>query len=153
MPLDCTCGKQLSVEHALSCPHGGFPFISHNELHDITAELLSEVYHNIGTEPLLQPITDEYLSYRTANREDGARLDVAAESFWASDRQRAFFNIRVFNPFAPSYRNAPLSQGCRRNELEKKRAYDQRVREIEHGSFSPLVFSTTGGMGTTAKVV
>ena len=38
-------------------------------------------------------------------------------------------------------------------ELEKKRAYDQRVREIEHGSFSPLVFSTTGGMGTTATVV
>ena len=36
---------------------------------------------------------------------------------------------------------------------EKKRAYDQRIREIEHGSFSPLVFSTTGGMGTTATVV
>ena len=37
--------------------------------------------------------------------------------------------------------------------MEKKRAYDQRVREIEHKSFSPLVFSTTGGMGTTATVV
>ena len=40
-----------------------------------------------------------------------------------------------------------------RNELEKKRAYDQRVREIEHGLFSPLVFSTAGGMGTIATVV
>ena len=27
------------------------------------------------------------------------------------------------------------------------------MREIEHGSFSPFVFSTTGGMGTTAMVV
>ena len=153
MPLHCTCGKQFSVEHALSCSHGGFPSIRHNELRDITAELLSEVCHNVGTEPSLQPITDEHLIHRTANREDGARLDVAAESFWASDRQRAFFDIRVFNPFAPSYRNVPLAQGYRRNELEKKRAYDQRVREIEHGSFSPLVFSTTGGMGTTATVV
>ena len=27
MPLQCTCGKQFSVEHALSCPHGGFPSI------------------------------------------------------------------------------------------------------------------------------
>ena len=36
---------------------------------------------------------------------------------------------------------------------EKKREYDQRVREVEHGSFSPLVFSTSGGMGPTANVV
>ena len=34
-----------------------------------------------------------------------------------------------------------------------KREYEERVREIEHGSFSPLVFSTTGGMGNTATVV
>ena len=36
---------------------------------------------------------------------------------------------------------------------EKRRAYDQRVREIDHGCFSPLVFSASGGMGPTAKVV
>ena len=39
------------------------------------------------------------------------------------------------------------------NELEKKRAYEQRIREIQHGSFSPLVFSAAGGMGTIATVV
>ena len=153
LPLQCTCGKQFSVEHALSCSHGGFPSIRHNELRDITAELMSEVCHNVGTKPPLQPITDEHLIHRTANREDGARLDVAAERFWGGDRQRTFFDIRVFNPFALSYCYTPLAQCYRRNEMEKKRAYDQRVREIEHGSFSPLVFSTTGGMGTTATVV
>ncbi len=31
--------------------------------------------------------------------------------------------------------------------------YGQRVRDIEHGSFSPLVFSSTGGMGKEAKIV
>ena len=153
MPLQCTCGKKFSVEHALSCSHGGYPSIRHNELRDITAELLSEVCHNVVTEPPLQPVTDEHLIHRTANREDGARLDVAADSFWGNDRQRAFFDIRVFNPLAPSYQNTPLAQCYRRNEQEKKRAYDQRVREIEHGSFSPLVFTTTGGMGTVATVV
>ena len=64
-----------------------------------------------------------------------------------------FFDIRVFNPFALSYVNTPLAQCYRRYRLEKKRAYDQRVREIEHGSFLPLVISTGGGMGTTAMVV
>ena len=33
-----------------------------------------------------------------------------------------------------------------RQESEKKRQYSQRVKEVEHGVFTPLVFSTTGGM-------
>ena len=98
-------------------------------------------------------MTEEQLTHRTANSEDGARLDIVAENFWGRDRQCAFLDVRVFNPFAQSYRNTSLSQCYRRNEMEKKRAYDERVREIEHGSFSPLVFSTSGGMGTTATVV
>ena len=60
------------------------------------------------------------------------------------------FDVRVFNLFAQSCRNTPLAQCYRRNELEKRRAYDERV---EHGTFSPLVLSTTGGMGNTATVV
>ena len=100
---------------------GGFPSIRHNEIRDITADLLSEVCHNVGTEPGLQPITDEQMTYRTANREDGARLDVVAQSFWGRDRQCAYFDIRVFNPFAQSYLNTSLAQCYRRNEQEKKR--------------------------------
>ena len=34
----------------------------------------------------------------------------------------------------------------------KKRKYEQRIREIEHGSFSPLMFGTTGGVGPTASL-
>ena len=153
LPSQCVCGAKFTVEHSLNCPRGGFPSIRHNEIRDVTADLLSEVCHNVGIEPSLQPVTGENLSYRSANREDGARLDVVAESFWGRNRQRAFFDVRVFNPFAQSLRNTPLPQCYRQNELQKKRAYDQRVREIERGSFSALVFSTTGGMGTTATTV
>ena len=32
-------------------------------------------------------------------------------------------------------------------ETEKKRNYNQRVMNIEHGTFTPLVFSVTGGVG------
>ena len=62
--------------------HGGYPSIRHNELRDITAELLTEVCHSVGIEPTLQPLTGEQFSYRSANVEDGARLDVVAEGFW-----------------------------------------------------------------------
>ena len=95
-------------------------------------------------------MTGEGLSQRSVNREDGARLDIVAESFGD-----VIGNVHslMFNPFALSYHNNSLSQCYHRNELEKRRAYDERIREIEHGSFSPLVFSTAGGMGPTAKVV
>ena len=61
--------------------------------------------------------------------------------------------MRVFNPLSQTYHNTSLTQCFRRNELEKRRAYDERIREIELGSFSPLVFSTTGSMGPTAATV
>ena len=153
LPSHCVCGNQFNVEHALSCPRGGFPSIRHNEIRDITASLMSEVCHAVGTEPCLQPVNGEQFTHRTANREEGARLDIVAQNFWNRDRQSAFFDVRVFNPYAPTYRNSSLSQSYRRNEQEKRRAYDERVREIEHGSFSPLVFSSAGGMGNTATIV
>ena len=122
----------------------------HNEVRDITADLLTEVCHGVGTEPHLQSVTEEQFTHRTANREEGARLDIVAENFWSRDRQRSFFDVRVFNPLS---HNTSLAQCFRRNELEKRRAYDERIREIEHGSFSPLVFSTSGSMGPTATTV
>ena len=66
----------MSIEHAPSCPSGGFPSIRHNELWDITAALLSEVCHNYVRTTLATIVRGEY---RSANVEDGAHLDVSAE--------------------------------------------------------------------------
>ena len=41
----------------------------------------------------------------------------------------------------------------RQAELDKKIKYDERIREVERGTFSPLVFSSSSGMGPTATVV
>ena len=93
LPSRCICDQKFSLNHALSCSRGGLPSIRHNEIRDITAELLTEVCCGVGTEPCLQPITDEVFSYRATNKEDGVRLDIVAESFWGRDRQRAFIGI------------------------------------------------------------
>ena len=47
----------------------------------------------------------------------------------------------MFNPYAPSNKNTTIEKCFRKHQLEKKRAYDQRVREIEHASFTPLASS------------
>ena len=92
---------------------------------------MSGICHDVGIiEPRLQPVTGEKFEQKTANREDGARLDIVAQDFRGRDRQRAFFDVRVFNPYAPCYQNSTLAQCYRKNELEKKRAYEERVREI-----------------------
>ena len=153
LPTQSVCERTLSVEHAFSCPSGGFPSIRHNELRDITAAFLSDICHNVSIEPTLQPLSGEQFQYRSANVEDGARLDVSAESFWGRDRRLAYFDIKVFNPLASTYASSPLAQCYRRAELDKKRKYDERIREVERGTFSPLVFSSSGGMGPSATVV
>ena len=94
-PLNCACGTHFSVEHVLSCPKGGYPSIRHNEIRDLTAALLLEVCHNVLTEPHLQPMTGEVMSGLSAIIQDGARLDFAADGFWGSRFERAFFDVKV----------------------------------------------------------
>ena len=43
----------------MTCSFGGFPTIRHNELRDIIAEQISEMFHNVAVEPLLQPLDGE----------------------------------------------------------------------------------------------
>ena len=150
-PSSCECGAKFSVEHALSCPKGGFPSIRHNEIRDLTANLLTEVCSDVCIEPELQPITGEVLTGATSNVQDGARLDIAVNGFWGGQSERTFMDVRIFNPHAPSNQQS-LASCYRKQEAVKKRAYEQRVREIEHASFTPLVLSATGGMANQATV-
>ena len=138
------CGKVFDVAHALSCKKGGFVTMRHNEVRDITANILNEVCRNVQNEPVLQPLTGEIL-VNAANRSDEARLDITARDFWIRGKQ-AFFDVRVFNPFAKRHLKSTLNKAFEINEKEKKIQYNSRVQEVESGSFTPLVFSTSGGM-------
>ena len=146
LPVKCACGAHFDLQHALSCKKGGFVTLRHNMVRDVTARLLKEVCHDVLVEPQLLPITGEKLKEATANKSDEARLDISARSFWITG-QKAFLDVRVFNPLAGRYGNSNISKTYEINEKEKKRSYNERVQQIEHGSFTPLVFSATGGMG------
>ncbi len=149
VPTKCVCGEQFTPDHAMICRYGGYPTLRHNEVRDLVAGFLREVGSDVCCEPRLQPLTGERLP-ASANKDDEARLDVRARGFWSNDGQDAFFDVRVFHPFAPSYRNSSLPSLYRQHEQQKKREYGRRVREIERGCFTPLVFSTGGGMAPEA---
>ena len=90
-------------------------------------------------------------SHRGANRAPDARLDIRVRGFW--ERQRsAFFDVRVCHLNADSYREQNPEQIYKQHENEKKRQYGSRVMEVEQGTFMPLIFSSTGGMGAECKL-
>ena len=151
LPRVCVCGKNQSVDHAFTCSTGGLPTLRHNDIRDLTADLMAEVCNNVCTEPELQPLSGEALQGRSVNCQDGARVDIRAEGFWERS-QSAFFDVRVFNPFAPSNCSRSFSATYQQHEKLKRTANEQRIREVEHGSFTPIVLSATGGMGNAAQV-
>jgi len=61
---------------------GRIPSICLNEVRDLTAELLTEVCHDVEVEPHLQPLNDETFHYKTTNVQDGAHLDISMNGFW-----------------------------------------------------------------------
>lgn len=152
LPSTCVCGHSFSVEHALNCPMGGLQTQRHNEIRDLTADMLKDVCHNVVIEPTLQPVHGVHFDSQSTCTDDGARLDIAADGFWEAGR-RSFFDVRIFNPIASSYQRQSLSSCYTRVEREKMRKFEERIREVEFGSFSPLVFSTTGGYSAISQCV
>ena len=150
-PHSCPCGKINTTEHCLTCPLGGYVQLRHNEIRDLTANLLRESgCLGVSTEPHLLPITGEKFRLKSTNTKNDARLDVAATGFW-SDMDKIYTDVRIFNPLAPTNCSVSLDDALKRHEQEKKRCYNERVLEVEQASFCPLVFSVTGAMGNEAE--
>ena len=115
----------------------------HNEIRDLEAEILQVVCTDVEMEPVLQEVTGEVLP-RGANKAPVARLDIRARGFWARE-QSAFFDVKVCYPNADSYKNLSSEQIYKLHENDKKRLYSSTVLDVERGTFTPLVFTTTGG--------
>ena len=120
----------------------------HNRLPDLEAELMREVCNDVRIEPELLPLANDELI--TGNRAVKARLDVSGHGIWGP-QEKTFLDIRVMHPNSPSYMGKDLATVYKQHESEKKRTYNERIIQIEKGSFTPIVFSTFGGMGIEAE--
>ena len=150
LPQKCVCGAAFDEIHALNCSRGGFVIIRHNDLRDLTADLLAEVHKDVSVEPKMSELTGEEFVRKSTTTENDARYDVSVRGFWVRGR-KAFLDIRVFNPMAKSYTKRSLASVYNMLESSKKNKYNERILNVDHGSFTPLVFSCYGGMGTEAK--
>ena len=145
IPSTCACGEAFTVDRSMICKPEGFITKRHNELRDLETEFLRMVCSDVEIESVLPDISGEHLN-RGSNKAQDARLDIHARGFWERHRS-AIFDVRICHPNAASYRDLEPQQLYRTHENEKKRTYSRKVLDIEHGTFTPLVFTTTGGMG------
>ena len=135
----------------MNCHRGGFVNARHDNIRDLECELLKSVVRDVECEPMLQPVINRQGYKKTAILDDEARLDIRARGFWR-DGQNAFFDVRVTNADAASQQNSTIKSILQKHESEKKCAYNRRVMEVEHGSFTPLVFTTTGVMSHECSI-
>lgn len=146
LPTTCACGKPYSLDHSQICKKGGFIHMRHDEPKELFAGMASVLWRDVGVEPLLEELSGEVMSYRSAKIEDDCRSDVRVRGFWAK-QQNAFFEFRIFYPFASSYLSTSLPALYRRFAKERKREYEERINVVDAGSFTPMIASSTGGMG------
>ena len=79
-----------------------------------------------------------------AIRSDEARVDIATRSFWVTAKM-AFFEVTVFKPIAMF--TWIFQKNISSTKNNKKKNYNERILEVEHGSFTPIVMSAYGGIG------
>ena len=73
-------------------------------------------------------------------------LDPTLEVYEETVKTR-FFYVRIANTNSTSQDNVKTEKVLLRHEKEKNREYNRRVMNIEHGTFTPLVFSVSGVLG------
>src|SRR4051812_20116266 len=106
----------------------------------------------VEIEPQLQPLNGEVFDYKTANKDDEARSDIKCCGYWSNMRQ-AYFDVKVVSPFARSNAKLEPAQLFKNAERSKIREYRERIRNVEHADFSPLVFTCAGGMAPQSYLV
>ena len=153
LPETCGCGAAFNVAHAMQCMLGGFRGLMHNEVNYVFYDTAKQAgFKDVVMEPELQPLSGESFKYKSANKDEEARSDLRILGFWSRQR-RAFFDITAFSPFARSYKNKSLSSCFTMHEKRKKREYLERIRNVEHADFTPLVIATTGGIGPEGSMM
>ena len=136
--LDPTCGDRFTVSRALLC-EGDFVAQRHDGIQNLLTSLLSKVCKDVDVKPHLLPIDTEVFNLRSTVTSPEARLDIKAGSFW-SRGETAFFDVCRTHVNSTCNQNKSTESIFVEHEKDKKRNYQQRVVDVEMGSFTPLVF-------------
>ena len=90
----------------------------------------------------------ETIVNRSTTTDNYARLNIKTNSFSNSGFSSKFFDVQGFNPPANRCpRSIPDSKNY--HKFIKKLKYEQKLIKVKKASFCPLIFSGTGGVGSS----
>ena len=89
---------------------------------------------------------------KSANKSDGACLDIVVNGFWGGRFEKSYLDIHIFNPHSATNCSTSIGGCYTRHKNEKKKQYEQRICEVECSSFTPIVLSAIGGMARQATM-
>ena len=144
MPKVCVYGDLFDADHMMICMREGYIIQPHNEIRDLEAEILQALCTDVEREPVLQkvtekcfqgaptrPLTRDWISVRVASGRENSLLSL----------------ILLYATLTQTHtRISPPEQIYKLHKNDKKRLYSCRGLEVERGTFTPLVFTTTGSM-------
>jgi len=101
-PGHCVRGADFTADHAMICRHGGLTFVRHNELRDITAELLSKVCKDVAIEPPLQPLSGEGVVLKPGTERNGTNQGASkVKNLFLNSSQYGAFNCHTVTIIVP----------------------------------------------------
>ena len=83
----------------------------------------------------LQTLDGETFSANAKLTGENAHPDIRAKGFYRPGRQNSYFNINFLNPNSESYLSSSTEKIYDRVETQKRRLYNERILNVEHGSF------------------
>jgi len=90
LPERCACNTKFTAEHALSYHIGGYIVDRHNNVRELTSQLLKEVCYDVRSEPvLLDPVKELDDLPKSAIQNPEARADISASGFWLRTREHS----------------------------------------------------------------
>ena len=109
LPHECVCKAKCNIDHALTCKTGGFVTLCHNEIVNVTVDMLSMVCKDVRKEPALSTTPDSI---------DELWSEIIVRSF-RQRLQRTFVDVRAFY-----YRNQSLATTMKTMENQNKRKHN-----------------------------
>ena len=103
---------------------------------DFEADLLKMIQNEVEIKPALQEMDFEWIDGPTG---DEARPDIRAQGVWHQQGQNAFFDICLTNINVNSQINQSVETILKKHEKEKKRAYNSRIMNVEHRTFTRFI--------------
>ena len=130
--------RQTTQEVSLLFWHCDDFVMRHNEIRDTFANLRKDLCFDVELKPKLQRLEGESFDNKTTTTEDEARFDIKANGLLETRFNHTTNDVKIFNHANSCPRT--IKEANKLHEAQKRLKYEQRIVEVENGSFNLKTF-------------